>query len=84
MKDESRILDAKVGKRNYPRANNAQTLEFLLEKDPNLFLRKNRIVIKGSIIVNEDFLVENGWVAKLFSQMTVQIDSQSVSISRQK
>ena len=84
MKDENQVLDAKVGKRHYPRANSGTTLEFVLEKDPNLFLRRNRIVIKGSIKVNEDFVVENGWVAKLFSQISVQLDSQPVSLSRQK
>ena len=40
-------LDCKIVKRHYPRVNNDNVLEFLLEKDPNLFLRTNKIVIKG-------------------------------------
>ena len=59
-------------------------LEFVFEKDPNLFLRKHKIVIKGNIEVSEDYVVENGWVSKLFSQLNIEVDSQSVSISRNR
>ena len=32
-------IDYKVTKRHYPRTNNESVLEFIFEKDPNLFLR---------------------------------------------
>ena len=82
MSAENEILDQKTSKRHYPRANSDSVLEFVIEKDPNLFLRKHKIIIKGYIELHEDFLVENGWVSKLFSKFDVQLDSQSVCTSR--
>ena len=78
-KDEA--LDVKVTKKHYPRTNNSSVLEFVFEKDPNLYLRKNKILIKGSIEVDENCCVENGFAAKLFSMMTVEIDSQTVTLN---
>ena len=75
-------LDRRFSKKHFPRTNNKDVLEFVFEKDPNMFLRKNKIVIKGYIELNEDYLVENGWVSKLFSQLDVQLDCQSVSTCR--
>ena len=45
-KTPSDIPDAKVTKRHFPRINNSKCLEFVFEKDPNLYLRKNKIVIR--------------------------------------
>ena len=82
MGTENEILDQKTSKRHYPRENSKSSLEFVIEKDPNLFLRKHKIAIRGYIELHEDFLVENGWVSKLFSKLDVQLDSQSVCSSR--
>ena len=76
-KDET--LDYKVTKKHYPRTNNDSVLEFVFEKDPNLFLRKNKILIRGFIEVDENYIVENGFAAKLFSLLTVEVDSQAVN-----
>ena len=76
-KDET--LDYKVTKKHYPRTNNDSILEFVFEKDPNLFLRKNKILIRGFIEVDENYIVENGFAAKLFSLLTVEVDSQAVN-----
>ena len=78
-KDEA--LDYKVTKKHYPRTNNSSVLEFVFEKDPNLFLRKNKILIRGSIELNENYVVENGFASKLFSLLTVEVDSQAVTIN---
>ena len=43
------VLDFKITKRHFPRINNDRVLEFVFEKDPNLFMRKNKIIIKGAI-----------------------------------
>ena len=59
-------------------------LEFVFDKDPNLYLRKHKIAIKGYIEVEDDFVVENGWVSKLFANVNVELDSQSVSVIRNK
>ena len=47
--EKKEILDFKVTKRHFPRINNDRVLEFVFEKDPNLFMRKNKIIIKGAI-----------------------------------
>ena len=72
-------LDSKVTKRHYPRTNNSSVLEFVFEKDPNLFLRKNKIVIRGAIECDSGYVVENGFAAKLFSMATVEIESQPIT-----
>ena len=81
---ENGMLDQKVSKKHYPRTNNDKVLEFVFDKDPNLYLRKHKIAIKGYIEVEDDFVVENGWVSKLFANVNVELDSQSVSVIRNK
>ena len=75
------IPDVKVTKRHFPRINNSKCLEFVFEKDPNLFLRKNKIVFRGSFEVDKGYTIDNGFAAKLFSMMSVEIDSQTISKS---
>ena len=72
-------IDIKVTKKHFPRVNNDKVLEFIFEKDPNLYLRKNKIAIRGKIQFKKSFCPENGLIPKLFSMMTVEIDSQVVS-----
>ena len=51
------VIDFKITKRHFPRINNESVLEFVFEKDPNLFMRKNKIIIKGAIEIDRlDFL----------------------------
>ena len=59
-------------------------LQYHTNKDPNLFLRKNSIIIKGAIELDEDHIVENGWVSKLFTQLKVEVDSQVVTRNSNK
>ena len=78
------MLDYKITKKHYPRTNSNSVLEFIFEKDPNLFLKKNKILIRGSIEIDDKFTVENGWVAKLFTMLTVEVDSQTVSTNKSR
>ena len=75
-------LDFKVTKRHYPRDNNDSILEFIFEKDPNLYMRKNKIIIRGAIELPEKVIPDNGFVSKLFTMLTVEVDSQLVSNNR--
>ena len=75
-KDE---IDSKITKRHYPRTNNEAVLEFVFERDPNNYLRKNKILIKGNIEVDKKFVPESGFAHKLFSMMTVSVNSQVVT-----
>ena len=72
-------IDFKVTKKHYPRINNDRVLEFVFDKDPNLFLRKNKIIIRGFIELGPAFVIENGFATKLFSMMTVELNSQVIS-----
>ena len=78
------MLDYKITKKHYPRTNTYSVLEFIFEKDPNLFLKKNKILIRGSIEIDDKFTVENGWVSKLFTMLTVEVDSQIVSNNKSR
>ena len=81
---KSEEVDQKVVKKNYPRTNNDQVLEFVFGKDPNLYLRKNKILVFGSVEVDHEYLPDTGYVAKLFSMLTVEVDSYAVSSNRAK
>ena len=77
-------LDFKSTKKTYPRTNNDSVLEFVFEADPNLYMRKNNIQIHGKIEMPEAFAPDNAFAVKLFSMMTVEINSQLVSNNRNK
>ena len=81
---EQDTLDYKITKRYYPRTNNQSVLEFIFDKDPNLFLRKNQILIRGAIEVDKKFIVDNAFVSKLFSMLTVEVNSQNISSNRNR
>ena len=76
--------DFKITKKHYPRSNNASVLEFVFEKDPNLFMRKNKIKIFGKIQVPPSCIIDTGFATKLFSMLSVEVDSQLVSNNRSK
>ena len=76
---ENEALDFKVTKKCYPRINNKNVLEFIFERDPNLFLRKNKIQIHGRFDLDSGYAVENGFAAKLFSMLTVEVNSQVIT-----
>ena len=78
------MLDYKITKKHYPRTNNASVLEFVFERDPNLFLRKNKILIRGSISFDSKFIIDSAFVPKLFQMLTVEVDSQTVSTNKNK
>ena len=76
---ENQEIDYKVSKKQFPRINNSKVLEFVFDKDPNLHLRKNKIVIRGHIEMDPAYIVENGFVSKLFSMLTIELNSQVIS-----
>ena len=76
---DSDVIDYKVTKTHYPYENSTDYLEIIFEKDPNLFLRKNKIAIRGTIQINKKYATCSNWASKLFSKLTVFVDSQEVS-----
>ena len=81
---ENKETNYKITKRHYPRVNNDDCLEFIFERDPNLYLRKNKILIRGSIEIDNGYIPENGFASKLFSELTVEVNSQNVSKNSNK
>jgi len=76
---EHNDINTKVVKKYYPRQNNGQILDFVFSRDKNLYLRKNNIIIKGSIEVDKGYVPDVGFVPKLFGMLTVEVDSVVVS-----
>ena len=76
---EDNSINRKIVKKQYPRQNNGQILDFVFSRDKNLYLRKNSIIIKGSIEVGTNFVPDVGFVSKLFGMLTVEVDSVTVS-----
>ena len=82
--DKDNEIDQKIVKKHFPRTNNEQVLEFVFGKDPNLFLRKNKILIFGSVTVDQNYIPETGFVSKLFNMLTVEVESHAISSNRAK
>jgi len=77
-------VSSKLVKKHYPRTNNDQVLDFVFEKDPNLYLRKNKIIIKGSIEIDDSYTPDVGFASKLFGMLTVEVDSHTISQNKAK
>ena len=75
-------IDNKLIKRHYPNTNNDQELSFTFEPDPNLCLLKNKIAIHMIIELDANYAPENGFGAKQFSNLSVELNSQKVSTNK--
>ena len=75
-------VDFKKTKKTYPRTMNDAVLEFVFEPDPNLYMRKNNIKIFGRLEIPDVCIPDVGFGSKLFSMLTVEINSQLVSNNR--
>jgi len=72
-------VDHKIVKRIYPRTNNKTSLEFVLEKDPNLYLRMHTMKLYLTVTIPKDYTPDIALPAKLFSDMRVDLDSQNIN-----
>lgn len=77
-------LDNKIVKKHYPTSNMEDQLVFIFESDPNLCMVKNKIAIHFKIELPENYIPENGFASKQFSQLSVEINSQTVSNNKVK
>ena len=66
-------LDVKQTTTTYPRVNNESVLEFVFPPHPNLFLRKNKIAIRGTIELPEDYVPDNGLASKVIKSLYLHI-----------
>ena len=72
-------IDQKLVKRHYPNTNNDQELSFIFESDPNLCLLKNKVSIHMIIELDEKYIPDNGFAAKQFANIIIELNSQRVS-----
>ena len=77
-------VDHKIVKRIYPRTNNQTTLEFILEKDPNLFLRMHTMKLFFRIKIPEGYSPDLAIGPKQFSDLRIEFNSQMVNSSSTK
>ena len=75
------VLDSKVCKKSYPRTNNEDVLEFVFGKIRIFLCAKTKSSFEVKSKSTQNSSVENGFAAKLFSMMTVEVDSQAVTIN---
>ena len=77
-------VDHKIVKRVYPRTNNKTSLEFIMEKDPNLYLRLHTMKLFFSVHIPEEYRPDMALPVKQFSDLRVDLDSQTVNSSSTK
>ena len=77
-------VDHKIVKRIYPRTNNKTSLEFILEKDPNLYLRMHTMKLFLRVTVPKGYAPDIALPAKLFSDIRIDLDSQNINASNTK
>ena len=77
-------FDSKVVKRRYPTSNLEDQLVFIFDSDPNLCMVKNKIAIHFTIELDENYVPDNGFAAKQFESLSVEVNSQRVSNTKTK
>ena len=76
--------DNRIIKRNYPLVNNNDEMSFVFQSDPNLCLLKSKIAIHFTIDLPIGYVPDNGFVAKQFSQLQVELNSQKISNNKSR
>ena len=77
-------VDHKIVKRIYPRTNNKTSVEFILEKDPNLYLRLHSMKLYFTVSYPKEYSADMAMGSKMFSDLRIELDSQSINSSSSK
>ena len=80
----SQVIDTETVKTHYARDNNDKILSFVLQEDPNLMLDLTSIRIGLAVNILNDFLPDNGFVSKLFANISIEIDSQLITSNKER
>ena len=78
----SQTIDAETIKTHYARDNNDKILSFVLQEDPNLLLEWPSIKIGLTVDVPDGFVPDNGFCSKLFTSLSIEIDSQLITSTK--
>ena len=71
--------DSEIVKTFYPRENNENIVNFVLQEDPNLALDLTSIVIGFQVSIPKECIPDNGFSAKLFSSLSIELNSQLIT-----
>ena len=80
--ETTKQMDWEVFKTHYPRDNNSKILSFVIAEDPNLLLDFTSIAISLSVEIPDEFLPDNGLAAKLFKNMSIEVNSQLITSTK--
>ena len=75
-------VDSQIIKTHYARTNNDKILNFVINEDPNLSLEFSSIVISFSVEIPKTHVPENGFCAKLFKSMNVELNAQLITSTK--
>jgi hypothetical protein len=74
--------DTEIIKLFYPRDNNDNVVNFVLQEDPNLALDFTSIEIGFQVSIPKTQIPDNGLASKLFMNMNVEINSQLITSTK--
>jgi len=72
--NESEQVDHKIVKRIYPRTNKRTSLEFILEKEPNLYPRMHTMKLFLRVTIPKGYAPDIALPAKLCSDIRIGLD----------
>jgi hypothetical protein len=75
-------VDSEIFKTFYPRDNNDNIVNFVLQEDPNLALDFSSIEVGFMVSIPKDKLPENGLASKLFMNLNIEINSQLITSTK--
>ena len=74
--------DSETVKTFYPRDNNDNIVNFLLQADPNLALDLSSIHIGFNVLIPSTMIPDNGCGSKMFKNMNIEINSQLITSTK--
>ena len=74
--------DAEIYKTFYPRDNNDNILNFVLQEDPNLTCDLSSIRICFQVTVPANTIPDNGFASKMFQNLNIELCSQLITSTK--
>jgi hypothetical protein len=80
--EKNNKVDSEIYKTFYPRDNNDNIVNFVLQEDPNLALDFSSIEVGFMVSIPKDKLPENGLASKLFMNLNIEVNSQLITSTK--
>ena len=74
--------DTEIIKTFYPRDNNDNIVNFVLQEDPNLALDLTTLLISFQVAIPKNKFPDNGLATKLFMNLNVEVNSQLITSTK--